>query len=78
MYQAFLILQVCPTRVPQSAYLPANLVNHIYFYLYIEMEDADELPQPQVSAGEAITELEAVVDSLKDILEQIELNGNEG
>ena len=69
---------MCPISVPQSAYLPANLVNHIYFYFYIEIEDADELPEPQVLAGEAITELEAVVDSLKDILEQIESNGNEG
>ena len=60
MYLTFLILQVCPTSVPQSAYLPANLVNHIYFYFYIEIEDADELPEPQVLAGEAITELEAV------------------
>lgn len=40
------------------------------------LEDADELPEPQVLASEAISELEAVVDSLKDILEQIELNGN--
>ncbi|GIK61003.1 MAG: SAM-dependent DNA methyltransferase [Ignavibacteriota bacterium] len=40
------------------------------------LEDADELPEPQVLASEAITELEAVVDSLKDILEQIEINGN--
>ncbi|MDO8550003.1 MAG: hypothetical protein Q7S39_07635 [Ignavibacteria bacterium] len=40
------------------------------------LEDADDLPDPQVLASEAIIELEAVVDSLKDILEQIELNGN--
>ena len=40
------------------------------------LEDSDELPEPQILASEAITELEAVVDSLKDILEQIELNGN--
>ncbi len=40
------------------------------------LEDADELPEPQILASEAITELEAVVDSLKDILEQIEINGN--
>lgn len=35
----------------------------------------DELPEPQFLASEAITELEAVVDDLKDILQLIELNG---
>jgi type I restriction enzyme M protein len=32
------------------------------------LEDADELPEPQDLAAEAITELEAVVDELKEIL----------
>ncbi|MGI0479194.1 type I restriction-modification system subunit M [Geminocystis sp. CENA526] len=36
------------------------------------LEDADDLPEPDYLASEAITELEAVVDSLKDILELIE------
>jgi type I restriction enzyme M protein len=36
------------------------------------LEDADDLPEPDFLASEAITELEAVVDSLKDILELIE------
>lgn len=38
------------------------------------LEDADSLPEPQVLATEAITELEAVVDDLKDILESLENN----
>jgi type I restriction enzyme M protein len=37
----------------------------------------NELPEPQVLASEAVTELEAVVDDLKDILELIEMNGDE-
>ena len=36
------------------------------------VEDSDELPEPQDLAGEAITELEAVVDDLKDIVELLE------
>lgn len=42
------------------------------------MEDADDLPEPHVLASEAITELEAVVDDLRDILGLIEMNGEEG
>jgi type I restriction enzyme M protein len=38
------------------------------------LEDADNLPEPQDLASEAITELEAVVDDLKDILALIELD----
>ncbi|WP_017292394.1 class I SAM-dependent DNA methyltransferase [Geminocystis herdmanii] len=41
------------------------------------LEDADDLPEPDFLASEAITELEAVVDSLKDILELIEINEDE-
>lgn len=37
------------------------------------LEDADDLPEPEYLASEAITELEAVVDSLKDILELMEV-----
>ena len=37
------------------------------------LEDPDDLPEPQVLASEAITELEAVVDDLKDILSSIEI-----
>lgn len=40
------------------------------------LEDSEDLPEPQDLASEAITELEAIVDDLKEILEQIELNGN--
>ncbi|MEI9476568.1 MAG: class I SAM-dependent DNA methyltransferase [Deltaproteobacteria bacterium] len=36
------------------------------------LEDADELPEPQDLAAEAITELEAVVDDLKEIIELVE------
>lgn len=36
------------------------------------LEDSDELPEPQDLATEAITELEAVVDNLKDIVELLE------
>lgn len=39
------------------------------------LEDANDLPEPEVLVSEAITELEAVVDDLKDILELIETNG---
>jgi len=40
------------------------------------LENAEDLPDPQVLASEAITELEAIVDDLKDILEELETNGN--
>ncbi|MGY6530583.1 MAG: type I restriction-modification system subunit M [Cyanobacterium sp.] len=36
------------------------------------LEDADDLPEPDFLASEAITELEAVVDSLREVLELIE------
>lgn len=36
------------------------------------LEDGDELPEPQDLAGDAITELEAVVDDLKEIVELLE------
>jgi type I restriction enzyme M protein len=36
------------------------------------LEDSDELPEPQDLAAEAITELEAVVDDLKDIVVLLE------
>jgi type I restriction enzyme M protein len=39
------------------------------------LEDADELPEPQDLISEAVTELEAVVDDLKEILQMIEGNG---
>ncbi len=38
------------------------------------LEDANDLPEPQDLAAEAITELEAVVDDLRDVLEMIEIN----
>lgn len=41
------------------------------------IEDADDLPEPQDLASEAITELEAVVDDLKEVLQLIETNGEE-
>jgi len=36
------------------------------------LEDSDELPEPQDLAAEAITELEAVVDDLRDIVALLE------
>jgi type I restriction enzyme M protein len=39
------------------------------------LEDAEDLPEPQDLAAEAITELEAAVDDLKDILQLVEMNG---
>jgi type I restriction enzyme M protein len=39
------------------------------------LEDPDNFPEPQVLASEAITELEAVVDDLKEILNLIDTNG---
>lgn len=40
------------------------------------LEDSDDIPEPQVLAAEAITELEAVIDDLQDILALID-NGEE-
>jgi type I restriction enzyme M protein len=42
------------------------------------LEDANDLPEPQDLAADAITELEAVVDDLRDILELIEINNGNG
>jgi type I restriction enzyme M protein len=42
------------------------------------VEEADNLPEPQDLASEAITELEAVVDDLKEVLQLIETNGENG
>ena len=39
------------------------------------LEDSDELPEPQDLASEAIAELEAVVDSLKEIVTELGNNG---
>jgi type I restriction enzyme M protein len=39
------------------------------------IEDANDLPEPDILVSEAITELEAVVDDLRDILELVEVNG---
>ena len=36
------------------------------------LEDSDELPEPQDLATEAITELEAVVDDLREIVALVE------
>jgi type I restriction enzyme M protein len=36
------------------------------------VEDSDELPEPQDLAADAVTELEAAVDELKDILDLLE------
>ena len=36
------------------------------------LEDSDELPEPQDLASEAITELESVVDDLREIITLLE------
>jgi type I restriction enzyme M protein len=36
------------------------------------LEDSDELPEPQDLASEAITELEAIVEDLRDVVELLE------
>jgi type I restriction enzyme M protein len=41
------------------------------------LEDGDSLPEPQILASEAITELEAVVDDLRDILQLMEVDGED-
>ena len=41
------------------------------------LDDGEELPEPQDLATEAITELEAVVDDLRDIIASLEVNGEE-
>lgn len=40
------------------------------------LEDAEDLPEPQDLATEAITELEAAVDDLREILQLLEVNGS--
>jgi len=40
------------------------------------LEDADELPEPDALASEAIAELEAAVDGLREVLSMIETNGS--
>ncbi|GAB6274634.1 MAG: class I SAM-dependent DNA methyltransferase [Peptococcaceae bacterium] len=42
------------------------------------LEDAGELPEPQDLTAEAIAELEAAVDELKEILHLVEMNGEDG
>ncbi|MFQ5709846.1 MAG: N-6 DNA methylase [bacterium] len=37
------------------------------------LEDSDDLPEPDILVTEAVTELEAAVDDLRDILEMIEI-----
>ena len=39
------------------------------------LDDPKDLPEPQILATEAITELETVVDSLKEIVAELESNG---
>jgi len=40
------------------------------------LDDPEDLPEPQILASEAITELETVVDSLKEIVAELERNGD--
>ena len=41
------------------------------------IEDTDGLPEPQDLISEAVGELEAAVDDLKEVLQMIEANGEE-
>jgi len=41
------------------------------------LDDGDDLPEPEYLASEAISELEAIVDELRDILDLIEINGED-
>lgn len=41
------------------------------------LEDADDLPEPEALAAEAIAELEAAVDGLRDVLVLVDSNGSE-
>jgi type I restriction enzyme M protein len=40
------------------------------------LEDADELPEPDELAGEAITHLEAAIDGLHEVMQILENSGN--
>lgn len=40
------------------------------------LEDADELPEPDELAGEAITHLEAAIDGLQEVVRILESNNN--
>ncbi|OGU75731.1 MAG: hypothetical protein A2V93_09720 [Ignavibacteria bacterium RBG_16_34_14] len=40
------------------------------------LKDVDDLIDPQVLASEANTEPESVIDGLKDVLDELESNGN--
>ncbi len=42
------------------------------------LDNVSDLLEPEVLVSEAITELEAVVDDLKDIMQLIEVNGDNG
>jgi len=56
---------------------PAGLQNASILGWFDRFRTVD-LPEPQDLAAEAITELEAVVDELKDILQMMETNGRNG
>ena len=57
--------------LPPSAVIPPNKLD-VTWLKDDSLEDADELPEPQDLAAEAITELEAVVDDLREIVALVE------
>jgi len=72
---------LCPFRRKESERFrryPASSIKDRDFKLDItwlkdeSLEDSDELPEPQDLASEAITELEAVVDDLREIIELLD------
>ena len=63
-------IQSCDCRAGHSRHIAPVLRQ-------MTIEDADSLPEPQDLASEAITELEAVVDDLREVLQLIEANGGE-
>jgi type I restriction enzyme M protein len=59
-------------RYPVSAIRERDFKLDITWLKDDSLEDADELPEPQDLAAEAITELEAVVDDLREIVALVE------
>jgi len=55
-------------RYPASAIRDRDFKLDITWLKDESLEDSDELPEPQDLAAEAVTELEAVVDDLKEII----------
>jgi len=59
-------------RYPASSIKDRDFKLDITWLKDESLEDSDELPEPQDLASEAITELEAVVDDLREIIELLD------